>query len=76
LEIYPQDVRPLVQKMLGCGWGNSFAPYEGDWEPCPEKADRIICLHQSGGPEHQEIRVCELHARIVEERTTPHAAEA
>lgn len=66
----PQAARAVIQGLLGCGWGRRVGTAD-DMAPCPERADRIVVLHD--GPHEHEVRLCARHIEAIEALTGPHA---
>lgn len=59
----------IMQQLLGCGWGR-FVATADDMEPCPEKADRVVVLHD--GPSTFTVRLCAQHIVTLTRATDPH----
>lgn len=63
-------VGEVIQQLLGCSWGRKIV-MGNDMALCPEKAVKIVILHD--GPDEMEVRLCALHLAVVEGETVPHA---
>lgn len=63
----------LLDGLLGCAWGKRVA-VEGDTEPCPEQARKIMILHAPPGlaPDASEFRFCDAHHAKMMELTSSH----